>query len=735
MTGGVAESGAARIESFAKTPCFTYALRYYVSHYEAATPRAHAERALVLFMPTRQAYYCHSLWLAIHGNNTDHRISVDMDSEEQKTSSNSSKSAALFQLMTRGDYPKIVNGLVADGADINHVAGSGHKRVTLLSWAIICRRKNSFRALLRNGNVSINHSPDGTRGPLHHAARCVDDVSYIQTLIDHPDIDVNVIQSSSNPLHEALDSKNRLGVDALLAHPNIDLSITDSYGQTPYLKAFNHEMWEPFLLRIMTMLPQKSFSIPIPVTSQLLAAGKHGWTNVEEIFLKVFAYQWLTHDPDTNLHVLAHYAFFGHREKLLWIIDRLPTQRVSLRSGVDHYDLLHLCASHNWEDMVHMMQRKFRLQSLSSDHAGRTLLHWAMEYNWDIDKMDLSQYSVADLNKKDRDGLTAVHIAVINRNMAALEILVASGASYLQKDNAGMSPAHMAADQGYRAALVYFIDVHSADFGITHTGASLLHLIALDFDEAMIHHFVTSRKAAININSMDRERRTALHYAAMTNNASAVEALVKLRCSINGRDKNGKSAIHEAIRGGGADTALRLLDLGADWRATDAFDQTCLHLALRYNSEILVSHFLQLDMNIGAVDRFKMTPLHRACGAGNAERAREVLDRGAAWDARNMHGRSPLELAVEARATSTVGTVVSWMVTFRRAQISVIRRIISRYFDSALKLACELELDSTRIASILKEAGADIDYSQVKVDRVYLAGPTAEKRDSLVPRG
>ncbi|KAF4856195.1 putative ankyrin repeat protein [Colletotrichum siamense] len=736
----VADLGATHVQSFARTPCFAYALRHYISHYEAATSSSHADSALVTFMATRQAYYCHSMWLAIRkkskDSHLDRTISVHLEPEEQGTSSAIAKSAALFRILARGDCPQIVKGLVAEGANVNHAAGSGDESVTPLSWAIVCGRKHSFCALLRNENIQINYGPRGSRSPLHQAVRYVGDVFYAQRLIDHPHINVNVPYASATPLHEALDWGNRPGVDALLAHPDIDLGIQDSYSETPYLKAFKHKMWGPSLSRIMTMVPQGTFSMPILGTSQLLAAGRHGWTDVEEIFLRVFPDQVLTQNPDTKMHVLAHYAFLGCREKLLWIMDRLPNQRVSLRSEVDRYDLLHLCANQNWEDIVHMIQRKYRLQSLSSDHVGRTLLHWAAEYNWDIDKMDLSQYSRAGIiNNKDRDGLTVVHIAVTNRNITALEILVASGASYLQKDNAGMSPAHMAADQGYRAALDFFIGIHHADFGITRTGASLLHLIAPWANGAMIHRFVTSRKAAININFVDRDRRTALHYAAIANNASAVEELVTLGCNINGRDNNGKSPIHEAIRGGGAETALLLLRLGADWRATDAFGQTCLHLSLRYNSEILASRFLRLGMDIGSVDRFGMTPLHRACGAGNAGYARELLHRGAAWDARNMYGRSPLELAVEARAKRTVETVVSWLLTLRRAQISGTRRRIRRYLDSALMLACELELDSTGIGSILKQAGADIDYSQVKVERVYLVGPTAEKRDPLVPRG
>ncbi|OHF02533.1 hypothetical protein CORC01_02228 [Colletotrichum orchidophilum] len=734
----IAELGVTRIESIARTPCFTYAIRHYISHYEGATPSPHADSALVSFMPSRQAYYCHRMWLEIRTYDTDHHLnrskSVHTERDKKSTSSKLSKSAALFRLMARGDCPQIVKGLAAQGADINHVAGSDFECLTLLSWAIICRRKDTFCALLRDENVLINSSPDRDYGPLHHATRCVDDMFYIQRLLEHPDTNVNILHALDTPLHQAIKSKNLSGVEALLAHPDIDLSITDLDNETPYFKAFKHKMWEPLLIRMMTMVSKRTLSKAISGTSPLLMAGIHGWTHVEESILKMFPNQVLMQDPDTKMNVLAHYAFYGRREKLLWIMNRLPSQHASLRSEADHYDLLHLCANQNWEDIVHLMQRKYRLQSLSSDHVGRTLLHWALEYNWDFDRIDLSQYSMADLNKMDRDGLTAVHIAVTSRNMAALEILVASGASCLQKDKTGMSPAHMAADQGYRAALEYFIDSPHADFGTTRTGASLLHLMALWFDGAMVRRFVTSRKATLNINAVDLERRTALHYAAMANNASATDALVALGCGINERDNNGKSPLHEAIRGGGADAALRLLHLGADWRATDAFDQTCLHLSLRYDSDSLVSRFLRLGLDIGAVDRFGMTPLHRACGAGNVDHIRELLRKGAVWDARNMYGRSPLELAVEARTKSTVQTMVSWVLTLKRAQISGSQRRVRRYLDSALKLACELEC--THIGSILKEAGADIDYSKVKVKRLYRIGPVAEPgRDTLVPIG
>lgn len=67
--------------------------------------------------------------------------------------------------------------------------------------------------------------------------------------------------------------------------------------------------------------------------------------------------------------------------------------------------------------MVHRLQVQYHLVSLANDHVGGTLLHWVI--SWDTGKLDLGEYNSEMLNTHDREGLTAVHIAVSNRNIPA----------------------------------------------------------------------------------------------------------------------------------------------------------------------------------------------------------------------------------------------------------------------------------------------------------------------------
>jgi ankyrin repeat protein len=342
--------------------------------------------------------------------------------------------------------------------------------------------------------------------------------------------------------------------------------------------------------------------------------------------------------------------------------------------------------------------------------------------------VSLEDYSSGNLDTKDRDGLTAVHIAVSNRNMYALMRLVSSGANFLQKDKHEMTPVHLAADQGFRAAIEYFIAMPQREFGTTKTGASLLHLLSLWFDGALVRNFVTSKRAIVNV--VDKNRRSPLHYAALVNNASTAALLLEMGCKINARDRNGMTPLHEAIRGRNTETTILLLDYGADTRARDAFEQSCLHLSLRYGHDELVTRFLEesLAEDINAVDTFGMTPLHRACGSGRVDDVKALRKLGANWNVRNKYGRYPIDLAVEARQTSVVKLMIFWAQTSGHSQ-----RTVKQCLEGALVLACETE--ASRIKNILMGEGFQVDQSKIKVRRTYMTGPTPEARWPLVQYG
>ncbi|KAK1762095.1 ankyrin repeat protein [Phialemonium atrogriseum] len=709
------ETGVSCLELIGKTPCFLYALRYWVTHYTLAAPSYSNDRMLASFSVTQTAYYCHMLWLAIRTRGQDGYLNTY---DQVHTQPGTTVTAALFRTLARDDCPGIIKALIANGANVNSFQDI-ESFITPLSWAIICGRRESFQVLLRSEDISINYGQPLAPKAIHHAALRTADVYYIQTLAEHPYTNVNIMASVGTALHQAMREENVAAVQVLLNHQYISIDAKDKDGETPYSMVYRNKVWEPVMERMLHLGADKALSTTMGGTSPFILAGTLGWKRIEEVILRVDHKQVLMVDPDTKMNALATYAFFGRREKLLWILDRLPpaTAKFGLRGEGEQYDVLHLCANHNWEDVVHRLQRQYHLVSLPRDHAGRTLLHWAMEYNWDTSRLDLGEYSSDALNAQDRDGLTAVHIAIANRNMPALELLVSSGASYMITDKNGMSPVHLAAEQGYRDALDFFIEMPEREFGRTNTGATLLHLLALWFDGGILSRFVRFKRAKLNL--VDKQRRTALHYAAMVDNVSAAEQLVALGCNREARDVSGMTPLLEAIRGGGIDTAEQLLRLGADTRAIDAFGQSCLHLSFRYGHDGLVARCLAMKLNIDGVDRFGMTPLHRACSTGKVEHIDELLRRGAKWNPKNIHDRSPIDLAVECGNFDAVKAMLLWLDKERASERRRRRRL-----HTALKLACELELKS--VDKILVQAGAQVDRSKIKVRRLYMLGPRPE---------
>ncbi|GAB1311956.1 hypothetical protein MFIFM68171_02166 [Madurella fahalii] len=451
--------------------------------------------------------------------------------------------------------------------------------------------------------------------------------------------------------------------------------------------------------------------------TQFLLADLHGWTELQEEILRVDPFQVLAVDPIVGMNALMHFAYFGRREKLLWTLQRLPAKGIPLRDLSSRYDVLHLCADQGWGDVVQMLQERHGLRSLKFDHAGRTLLHWALYHCWDLKMVNWADYTVADLDVQDRDGLTALHIAVMNLNMEAIRRLAKSGANCFLRDKKGMSPALLAAELGFRVALKFFIQMPQRDFGRTRDGASLLHLLAIWNDGPLVREFALSQKALLN--AVDGQRRTPLHYAAMANNVSTMKQLLDLGTDVNLRDDNGKTALHEAIRGCAVDAALLLLKNGADHNATDAFGQNCLHLSLRYGTRDLLSQFFILGVNTNAIDHFGMRPLHRACAAGNVEDIEELLHKGADWNVSCDSRHPPLDSAVEEENIHAVAFIV---LSIQNSTLGGRKK--KDVLNHALKLA--VEVGNTAVERLLQMAGAYVDKENIKIRQLYTPGPERE---------
>ncbi|KAK2690708.1 hypothetical protein QWA68_010615 [Fusarium oxysporum] len=717
------------VDSMSKTSCLAYAVRNWFQHYKEASPSVEQDVKIINFLSTINGCLCYLLWYQLPTKDDGGKMPYLSRYPAAHLPLESSRTMTLFRVIALGDLPRLVGAILRRGVNINYLAGT----VTPLSWSIICRRRDSFQALLESSEIEVNYHAYRQRASIHHAASCIEDTFYMERLLEFTNIDVNAVGDNGTPLHVAISSKNIQGADKLLNHPRVNIYFKADMEESPYSMAFRHKIWEPFLLRIldMTEKPKPPSTRQAYGTSQLLWAGVHGWTNMEERILREDHNQVFLVDQESRMNALAHYAYFGRKEKLAWIIDRLPTHGLLLRGASDRYDLLHLCASQDWEDMVHLLQRKYKLKSLKFDHQGRNMLHWIMEHGWDLDRFDLSCYSVSDLNSQDRDGLTPMHIAASNRNIHALEVLVISGADPYLKDKRGMSPAHLAAQVGWRKGVEYLTDTSHRELGRTRDGATLLHLVAIWFEGSLVSKLLCSRQGMTN--ARDGNRRTPLHYASINDNASAMIALLDAGGEINARDENGMTPLHEAIRCLSVKTARLLLKRGADFKAIDGFGQTCLHLSVRYKHNYLLKKFIKIGLAANAYDKFGMSPLHRACSTGVSEHVQMLLEKGASYKARNTHQRSPLDIAVHRENVKAIEVLISWLDHAAKRGDKKPRRSRTRQelLDQALLLAYQFGCE--KASARLRSAGAKADKSTISVRQVYMDGPSPESRWPLKP--
>jgi ankyrin repeat protein len=116
------------------------------------------------------------------------------------------------------------------------------------------------------------------------------------------------------------------------------------------------------------------------------------------------------------------------------------------------------------------------------------------------------------------------------------------------------------------------------------------------------------------IDARDSFGGTPLHVAAASGHRGVVEVLVAQRADVNARASNGVTPLHLAASLGHQEVTELLLANGADVNATDS--------------------------------QWQVTALHSAAGFGRKQMVELLLARGADVHARNIHGQTPLDVAV-----------------------------------------------------------------------------------------
>jgi uncharacterized protein len=242
------------------------------------------------------------------------------------------------------------------------------------------------------------------------------------------------------------------------------------------------------------------------------------------------------------------------------------------------------------------------------------------------------------------DGTTALHLAVRNNEpVTAIEALIKSGADVNARNRYGVTPLSLAAGNGNDRALDLLLSsgasLKAADAALAD-GRTLL-MLAARAGEARAVTLLAMHGADVNA-AETRTGSTALMWAALENRAEAVRALVAAGASVNARSrvtayphtppgvigdaledgysyvgqtvlpKGGWTALMYAARQGALDAARALADCGADLGVADPDGTPALTFAVINGHYEVAALLVEKGADVNQADRTGATPLYAA---------------------------------------------------------------------------------------------------------------------------
>ena len=255
--------------------------------------------------------------------------------------------------------------------------------------------------------------------------------------------------------------------------------------------------------------------------------------------------------------------------------------------------------------------------------------------------VDILYRKGSNLNEKNKDLLTPLHLAAEKSHYDIMDILLKHGAKVNALDSNGQTALHRCAregnvqacrillsfgvdstivsQQGYTAAQLATESVGKllAEEPSSPGGADIEYQLleaAKAGDLDLVKKIVTEHPNIVNCRDLDGRHSTPLHFAAGYNRVGVVEFLLSKQADVHAKDKGGLVPLHNACSYG--------------------------HYEV---TELLVKHGASVNVS----DLWKFTPLHEASAKGKYEIVKLLLKHGADPTKKNRDGHTPIDLVKE----------------------------------------------------------------------------------------
>jgi ankyrin repeat protein len=537
------------------------------------------------------------------------------------------------------DQVEIMELLLEHGANIDARDTAGE---TILLKALSRPRRNlvDIVTLLLKHGADVNDRDTALRSPLHHLAEYSGELKVAQMLLDHkPDIN-SQDKDGRTPLHILPECRTKddedetLNLAQLLFERGAEVNRRDKCNQTPLLVAMGRDRFK--------------------FARTLLKQGADA--NAENIYGRTPLLILLEHRRYNEHDVINH---------TLLLLEYGAGVNTPMKY-TDNGTPLHLSIRRAWFKLAEILLENGADATAAEIYSGKTPLH-ALSESQTNDEGSILNHALlllelgADVNRRDNDNETPLHLATRRAWFKFARILLENGADATAENNSGKTPLHMLSesqtnDEGSilnHALLILELgaDVNRRD----KDNETPLHLAIrralFKFARILLEH-------GAGATAENNNGETALHILSecQTNDEDEVLNLARLlfKCgAVDRRDKDSEFPLHLAIRHHKFKLAVILLRRGADANAENNKFMAPLHILseTKTNDEGAILNIVLVLLKHGADvngrDKDNCSPLHLAIRRNRHKLARIILEHGADANAENNMARTPLQMLSE----------------------------------------------------------------------------------------
>jgi len=333
-----------------------------------------------------------------------------------------------------------------------------------------------------------------------------------------------------------------------------------------------------------------------------------------------------------GLTALHRAAGRGHLNVMQFLLEIEKTQIDPVTS--DGWTPLHGAASSGQHGATLMLIR-LGANIHHSSHDGWTPLHRSVQGGYP-DTVQVLLSHGADVKRADRQGNLPLHIAAREGHVTIIHQLLERDLRQLSCSNLdGWTPLHEAQLTGSHAAescLQRYGKLMSNADNTPETEDNTL-VKALQSDDAdTIEALINSSKHAeglIGIEDRDSRGRTLLHRSLLVGSYGTASTLIANGADVHARSANGGwQAIHYAALSGNAQAVQLCLDHSADANCRTDFGKTPLHHACQNGNGETVQLLLDYTVDITRTDEQNWTPIHYVAAAGHRKALELILFSG-----------------------------------------------------------------------------------------------------------